>query len=900
MASLSVVFDLISRDNASRGIRDVGEAADDTSRRVAGLSKAGVAVGAAVGGLAAAGLGAGLGAIKNFAAGSVDAFARIEDATGAAGVQFGATLPSIVKFADAAAKNFGISKGAALDAANTFGTMGKAAGLQGPALSGFATQFAGLAGDLASFKGTSTEQAIEAIGSALRGEAEPIRAYGVLLDDASLRQEALAQGLIKTTKEALTPQQKVLAAQALILKQTTAAQGDYARTSDSTANTQKTLSAEIENAQAKLGEKLAPALTAARQGLLGAIQGSSGLIDKLGPLGKTAAGLVAPAFDKTRVAVVAVTGATTAFVRAIPTPVLQVLGGVLAAVTTAIVVQTTATVAARVATAAWSAVTGLFTTVKSAEGVVISRGTVARLAHNVATIAGTVATTAARVATAAYTAAQLALNFALRANPIGLVITAIAALAAGVVIAYQRSDTFRAFVDRLWAALKRFIGFTPLGLLIKNFDDVTGAVKGAWSRAKDFFDVIRSFKLPGWIGTLQDALGSIGGGFKAAGKALGGAFGDGPGIGGSPGDQPRGVKAMMAALPSGTRLISGFRPGAITATGNPSYHGKGRAVDIPPNPALFEYIRSRFGAVAKELIFSPAGNRQIHNGRPKFYGEPTRSNHFDHIHWAMDRGGLARGVGFMPKLTSRPERVLSPAQTKAFERLVDVLDRSRIAGGVVRQGAVSQRSWNALMAAGWEGRADDGLDAIYRPIGDVIKYGEVSDAIWDRLLAKGWTGKANDGMEAIYRPAGDIIKLGQVSSAKWDALKAQGWTGRITDGIEALYKPLRDYMDLAALVKNHATSLPTAARQSPLTPIERAIANAPTMTPKYAPGQVLTPGGRIPMTYGSSDGNIYEGDAAYEAAARDRADLLAATNKTNELLGRMPIKALMAARTGAL
>jgi TP901 family phage tail tape measure protein len=41
-------------------------------------------------------------------------------------------------------------------------------------------------------------------------------------------------------------------------------------------------------------------------------------------------------------------------------------------------------------------------------------------------------------------------------------------------------------------------------------------------------------------------------------------------------------------------------------------------------------------------------------------------------HW-YDEGGLARGKGFMPKNTSAPERVLSPRQTAAFERLVDVL-----------------------------------------------------------------------------------------------------------------------------------------------------------------------------------------------------------------------------------
>lgn len=112
----------------------------------------------------------------------------------------------------------------------------------------------------------------------------------------------------------------------------------------------------------------------------------------------------------------------------------------------------------------------------------------------------------------------------------------------------------------------------------------------------------------------------------------------GPGLAG----QPMGVQQMMAIINGEygpTRLISGYRPGAITATGKPSYHGKGRAVDLPPSMPLFEFLRGRFPN-ARELIFSPAGFRQVNNGRPHFYSGITRANHFDHIHLAMKRGGL--------------------------------------------------------------------------------------------------------------------------------------------------------------------------------------------------------------------------------------------------------------------
>lgn len=62
--------------------------------------------------------------------------------------------------------------------------------------------------------------------------------------------------------------------------------------------------------------------------------------------------------------------------------------------------------------------------------------------------------TLAQVSTAIWTKVQAGLNAVLTANPIGLVVAAIAAIVAALVIAYKKSDTFRAFVDKLWSSLK--------------------------------------------------------------------------------------------------------------------------------------------------------------------------------------------------------------------------------------------------------------------------------------------------------------------------------------------------------------------------------------------------------------------------------------------------------------
>jgi hypothetical protein len=77
----------------------------------------------------------------------------------------------------------------------------------------------------------------------------------------SLRNKALELGIISTTKNALTPQQKVLAANALIWDQTASAQGDFARTSEGYANQQRIFNAQIENAKGALGQIFLPILT---------------------------------------------------------------------------------------------------------------------------------------------------------------------------------------------------------------------------------------------------------------------------------------------------------------------------------------------------------------------------------------------------------------------------------------------------------------------------------------------------------------------------------------------------------------------------------------------------------------------------------------------------------------
>ena len=95
-------------------------------------------------------------------------------------------------------------------------------------------------------------------------------------------------------------------------------------------------------------------------------------------------------------------------------------------------------------------------------------GLVTRTRAVVGIIAHRVATIASAAATKAWSVAQWLLNVALTANPIGLVVAGIALLVGGLILAYQKSETFRGIVDGLWQVLKpfgEFIGTVFVGYL---------------------------------------------------------------------------------------------------------------------------------------------------------------------------------------------------------------------------------------------------------------------------------------------------------------------------------------------------------------------------------------------------------------------------------------------------
>lgn len=128
--------------------------------------------------------------------------------------------------------------------------------------------------------------------------------------------------------------------------------------------------------------------------------------------------------------------------------------------------------------------------------------TAAFVAYKVVTLAMSAAQAVASAATAAWTVIQWLFNAAMDANPIGLVVLAIAALVAGVIYAYTHFDAFRNIIDTVWQVMQTAFHWVtdnwplllaillgPFGVailvVVKNFDAIKDAALAVWNWVSD-------------------------------------------------------------------------------------------------------------------------------------------------------------------------------------------------------------------------------------------------------------------------------------------------------------------------------------------------------------------------------------------------------------------------------
>lgn len=189
---------------------------------------------------------------------ALQAASDLEEVQNVVDVTFGESASTIDKWAKQAGASFGLTELQAKKFASTLGAMMKSAGMSGNEIVEMSTDLAGLAADMASFYNLDFETAFQKIRSGISGETEPLKQLGINMSVANLEAYALSQGITKAFDKMTQGEQTMLRYQYL-MQATADAQGDFARTSDSYANSLRTLELEINTLKSRLGEVLVPA-----------------------------------------------------------------------------------------------------------------------------------------------------------------------------------------------------------------------------------------------------------------------------------------------------------------------------------------------------------------------------------------------------------------------------------------------------------------------------------------------------------------------------------------------------------------------------------------------------------------------------------------------------------------
>ena len=170
-------------------------------------------------------------------------------------VTFPFMTAQVDKFAQSAAKSFGLSETMAKQYTGTFGAMAKAFGFTEKQAYDMGTTLTGLAGDVASFYNISQDEAYTKLKSVFTGETESLKDLGVVMTQTALDAYAMANGFGKTTSQ-MSEAEKVALRYAFVQDQLTAATGDFARTSDSWANQCRIMKLQFDSLKASIGQGL--------------------------------------------------------------------------------------------------------------------------------------------------------------------------------------------------------------------------------------------------------------------------------------------------------------------------------------------------------------------------------------------------------------------------------------------------------------------------------------------------------------------------------------------------------------------------------------------------------------------------------------------------------------------
>ena len=194
-----------------------------------------------------------------------------EEQMAKASVVFGASTDAVLEFANTTSDATGRSRFSLIQMAASVQDILVPMGMLRHEAAELSQEIVKTAIDVASFNNVSESDAMRDFNSALVGNHETVRKYGIVISEARMQQVALDKGII-STGESLSDQDKILARLAILQMDSSDAMGDAERTADSYANTMKALSAEFEVFSIELGQQIMPVVKALAQVMISLLE----------------------------------------------------------------------------------------------------------------------------------------------------------------------------------------------------------------------------------------------------------------------------------------------------------------------------------------------------------------------------------------------------------------------------------------------------------------------------------------------------------------------------------------------------------------------------------------------------------------------------------------------------
>lgn len=634
-------------DSFQRKMKQTGDTTTQTGKTAEKSGKSFLGLGGHVKTMMA---GFGVASAVKFGASITQAASEAQQSVGGTEAVFGKFSDTVMADSKDAAKQFGLSANNYRESANIIGSLLKNQGVAAKQLGGQTKSMVSLGADLSATYGGTVKDAVGALASAYKGEFDPMQQYGVTLTQNAINLEAMRQAGVKTTADfnkLSTAQQtsaKRAATTALVMKQSTSAQGQFQKQTNTLAEQQQILGAQFTDLKATLGNALLPVLTqvltAVNKHMIPAFEAVPKVVGKvkhaitdvtdavpgMNKGLKIAAGVVTGVFVGAMV--VAATRATITKTKVVASWIAQQAAAVKSALiqaralvsTGVFYVQYAALVAAQGAKAAasWIAQQARMVASTVASGARVVATWIAQAAVATATMAATVARVVAgwvlMAVQSTIQAARMAAAWIIAMGPIALAVAAVVAVVA---------------------------------LIIKNWSKITAATKAAWSavsgaisKAWDFIKRIVSGAVGALVGAVTGAMGKVRSVFSGAWNAITGL------VGGAMGKVASAVSSGVGRVVGVVKTLPGKIVGGLGNVGGMLLHS---------GEAIIQGLIDGIGNMAGKVYGAVKG--VLSKARNLLPFSPAKEGPFSGKGWTL-HSGRSLMEGFAQGITDRGRKVV--------------------------------------------------------------------------------------------------------------------------------------------------------------------------------------------------------------------------------------------------